>query len=104
MGSSGVGGSLSAASDVSLNSPVDNQVLKRQGGYWKNLADSGASPTLATMPAGYIHSISQNSDGTWPAAGSSRTDITYQWIGYPGRTEKPTPVSGAINLYDYRES
>ena len=104
MASPGVGGSLSAASDVNLNSPSNGQVLKRDSGYWKNLADEGVNPSLATMPVGYIHAIVQNSDGSWPVAGSSRTDIVYSWIGYSGRTEVPTPVAGAVNLYDYRES
>ena len=42
MATPGVGGSLSAASDVSLNNPSDGQVLKRDNGFWKNLADSTA--------------------------------------------------------------
>lgn len=104
MASPGIGGSLSAASDVVLSSPQNNQVLKHDNGYWKNLADAGTDPTLANMPAGYTHSITQASNGNWPSAGSTRTDIIYQWIGYPGRTETPTPVSGAVNLYDYREN
>ena len=41
MGSPGVGGLLSAASDVVLSNPQNNQVLKREDGYWKNLADAG---------------------------------------------------------------
>ena len=46
MASPGVGGSLSAASDVNLNSPSNGQVLKRDSGYWKNLADEGGDPTM----------------------------------------------------------
>lgn len=56
---------------------------------------------LTTVPAGYIHTIQQNSGGTWPAAGSTRTDIRYMWISRPDNTTQPTGVSGAVNLYDY---
>lgn len=57
---------------------------------------------LASVPAGYIHTIQQASNGTWPAAGSSRTDIVYLWISYPGNTTAPTGfVAGARNLVDF---
>ena len=36
MGSTGVGGSLSAASDVNLNSPATGESLRRTGAYWAN--------------------------------------------------------------------
>ena len=60
---------------------------------------------LSTVPPGYLHSIQQNSDGTWPAAGSSRTDIRYMWISRPGNTMAVTsPVAGAVNLYEFLAS
>jgi len=36
MGSTGVGGSLSAASDVNLNSPASGESLRSNGTYWAN--------------------------------------------------------------------
>jgi len=36
MGSTGVGGSLSAASDVNLNSPASGESLRSTGTYWAN--------------------------------------------------------------------
>lgn len=41
MGSPGVGGSLSAASDVLFNSPADGQTIQRSGSYWVNATLAG---------------------------------------------------------------
>lgn len=50
MGSPGVGGTLSAASDVNFNNPQDGQYLRRSGGMWVN--QTGSSGGSAN--AGYI--------------------------------------------------
>ncbi len=42
MGSPGVGGTISAASDVSFSSPAEGQVIKRSGNYWVNGTAAGA--------------------------------------------------------------
>lgn len=41
MGSPGVGGTISAASDVALNNPVQDDLLLRDTGYWRNIALTG---------------------------------------------------------------
>lgn len=41
MGSPGVGGSLSAASDVLFSSPADGQMIQRSGSYWVNATLAG---------------------------------------------------------------
>lgn len=58
MGSPGVGGSLSAASDVLLDNPTDDQVLKRDTGYWKNLADAGGA--ISTASDATVTSVQDN--------------------------------------------
>lgn len=41
MGSPGVGGTISAASDVAFNSPAQDDLLVRDTGYWRNIAARG---------------------------------------------------------------
>ena len=56
MGSPGVGGTISAASDVSFNNPSEGQVIQRNGSYWVNGTASGmigaTGPTGPQGPAG----------------------------------------------------
>lgn len=59
MGSPGVGGTLSAASDVALNNPAQDDLMLRDTGYWRNipangkvaLANKGGSETVSTANA-----------------------------------------------------
>lgn len=51
MGSPGVGGTISAASDVSFNSPSNGQVITRNNGYWVN-EDAASATQGATGPQG----------------------------------------------------
>ena len=59
MGSPGVGGTLSAASDVALNNPAQDDLMLRDTGYWRNipangkvaLANKGGSETVSTASA-----------------------------------------------------
>lgn len=57
MGSPGVGGTLSAASDTVFNSPAQDDLLLRDSGYWRNvpatgkvaLANKGGAETVSTI-------------------------------------------------------
>lgn len=82
--SPGGGGGISAASDVALSNPSNNQVLTYNGstGKWANATPSGGSPTLATMPAGSMlvapldGTVNTNANMARPSA---RTDIFFRW-------------------------
>lgn len=111
MGSAGVGGSLSAASDVNLNSPTTGQGLKHSGVHWVNAAftkaDIGLSnvnntsdadkpvsvPQAAAIAAsgggGGVTTITNLPAGSTIRVSSpviarptARTDITIMWVGY----------------------
>jgi len=131
MGSIGVGGSLSAASDVNLNNPASGQSLRRVGAYWVNAAllkaDIGLSsvdntsdankpvstaqaaaiaasdaPTYANLPAGSTITVAK-SGSTWPARPTSRNDIVVQWKGTdPSPTIVPTGTGGMLDNVDIR--
>lgn len=95
MGSPGVGGSLSAASDVVFNSPVDGQVIQRSGGFWVNGAGGGGSvvPT-SILQIDDFPGANDNAKhvAAWNAARSaSRKPI----LQYPSRTFGPltTPIA-----------
>jgi len=68
MGSAGVGGTVSAASDVSLNSPANNDLFTRMNGYWQNvpgsdryaLTTNGGSENVHTQNASGATSIDLN--------------------------------------------
>lgn len=86
MGSPGVGGTISAASDVLLSSPQDNDLLKRQGGFWKNIPGGGGVPT--TYALGRV----RYSAG-WP--GSRPSGYAFiDWI--KSSTTDPDPASGLM--------
>lgn len=110
MGSIGVGGSLSAASDVNLNSPANGESLKHSGAYWENspftrsdvglgnvnntsdadkpvssaqataIANAGGVPTYANLPAGSTITVAKPGS-SWPARPTGRGDIVVQWKG-----------------------
>lgn len=76
MASPGVGGTISAASDVTFNNPVQDDLLMRDGGYWKNMP-------AATKIAGYI-----------AAAGAVQTALDGRYV----RTVNGTAPDAAGNV------
>lgn len=60
MGSPGTGGTISAASDTNLNTPVTDDLFLRQGAYWANiplnsrvaLVDKGGMEKVVTADSG----------------------------------------------------
>lgn len=96
MGSPGVGGSLSAASDVLFNSPTDGQVIQRSSGYWVNATSTGEGDTIPTSILQIDDFPGANDNAkhvaAWAAAASaSRKPI----LQYPARTFGPlsTPIA-----------
>jgi len=67
MGSPGVGGSLSAASDVSFNNPAQDELLLRDGSYWKNMTLAGK---VALPIKGGVETVS-----TASVSGSTTLDL-----------------------------
>jgi len=61
-------------------------------------AGGGSAPTYDNIPAGSTITVHKNSDGTWPARPTSRTDVTVFWAG-----PAPSPVvvaSGTGGMLD----
>ena len=92
MGSPGVGGSLSAASDVVLNNPSDDQVLKREDGYWKNLTDANS---VANSMAFIMKSGGSYANRSTVTSDTSRVVV---WIG---DTAPTIGGNGAVNDVDF---
>ena len=61
MGSTGVGGTVSAASDVSLNNPANNDLFTRMNGYWQNVPGSDRYALITNGGAERVHT--QNATG-----------------------------------------
>lgn len=90
MGSPGVGGSLSAASDVYFNNPIDNQVLSYDSATvkWTNKTVTGSGGTLALDEMASGVSFDVVYDGAnWTYGGAtvtarptSRTDLIMQCV------------------------
>lgn len=87
-GPGGGGGSIASSSDVSLDNVQYNQVLTYDtpSSKWQN--NDPSTPTVANIPAG--STLSRIYTGTsWPARGTSRTDVVVQWIDFTSAA--PTP-------------
>ncbi|GEM_PF-4553627 len=82
MGSPGVGGTISAASDVNFSNIQEGQYLRRTGGMWSNSngPSTGGAITLADIPAGSTITVAK-SGTSWPARPTSRADVIVQWKG-----------------------
>lgn len=95
MGSPGVGGSLSAASDVAFSSPTNGQVITRSGGYWVN-ADSTGGTAAATSILQIDDFPGANDNAKHVAAWDAARNATRKPIlQYPARTFGPltTPIA-----------
>lgn len=96
-GGGGGSGSIAGASDVTLNSLQNDQVLTydSDSAKWENQDNIGSNPTLDNLPAG--STISVKYTGSWPARPTARADITVQWIDFTGDASVP---AGAIENHD----
>ncbi len=110
MGSPGVGGSLSAASDVYFNSPTQSDVLKYDGTLhaWTNDASGTAGPAGATGPMGptgpagstgpagatTIAGVSGLQTALDSKAAAATTAIVVAWNGtaWPGYSTDPARI------------
>lgn len=82
MASPGVGGSISAASDVLLDNPGNDQVLKRDGSYWKNLEVSKANVGL--------DNVDNTSDTNKPVSSAAQTALDAKLDKVGVRTDSDT--------------
>jgi hypothetical protein len=97
-------GSIAGASDVTLNSPADTQVLTYNSSTskWINANSTGGSPTYANLPAGSTLTVAK-SGGVWPARPTSRTDIIVQWKGAdPSPSIVSSGTGGMLDNVDIR--
>lgn len=107
MGSTGVGGSLSAASDVNLSSPATGESLRRSGAHWTNSALGKADIGLANVdntsdtnkPVSLVTQTALNTKVTeilwtgsaWPAIPAGATfALRFVSTNDPNATEPPT--------------
>ncbi len=61
MGSPGVGGTISAASDTAFNNPTQDDLLVRDTGYWRNIASRGK---VALATGGGVETLNNLGDGS----------------------------------------
>lgn len=78
MGSPGVGGTISAASDVSFNSPTNGQVIQRSGSYWVNATPTGEG----TNPSSWIY-LDQMTGANDDAKLTAAIDLQKNTAGMP---------------------
>ena len=101
-GNSG-GGSISGASDVALNAPVNLEVLTFDSSTskWKN-GVVVTTVNYASLPAWTTLTVTKTS-GTWPARPTARNDIVVQWRGPdPSPTIVSSGTGGMLDNVDIR--
>ncbi len=85
MASGGVGGAISAASDVLFNNPAQNDFLMRDGGYWKNmsvvgrlaLATNGGAEAISTATASGATTLSLATANVFNITLSANSTFTF---------------------------
>lgn len=98
LGASAVGISvLTAADAAAARSAIGAGTSSLAIGTASNQAKAGNwTPTVADLPAGSVQAV-KKSGGTWPARPSTRTDITYFWIGAdPAPSIVTAPATGGM--------
>jgi hypothetical protein len=97
MGSPGVGGTISAASDTSLSNPVTDDLFIRQGAYWANVpvinkaaaVDRGGLEKVVTANASGTYSINvTNGNVFFVTLTGAGTGVTFSFAALgsnPGR-------------------
>ena len=87
--------SIAGSTDVALSSPQNTQILSydQASAKWQNAASP--TPSLANLPPGTMLGRVY-SGSSWPARGTSRTDIIIQWIDFTGSA--PAPPQAVANL------